>query len=94
MNTLKVTPKDGKDFTISFDKETGLPVRMVAKVVGFQADEFTQETTFSDYKEKAGIQVATKLTSKRNGEKFIEESVTEFTTSDKEPDAKTFAEPD
>ena len=31
---LKVTGPDGKDFTLYFDKESGLPVRMVAKVIG------------------------------------------------------------
>ena len=40
---LKVTGPDGKDFTLYFDKESGLPVRMVAKVVGFMGDEYTQD---------------------------------------------------
>ena len=44
---LKVTGPDGKDFTLSFDKESGLPVKMVAKVIGFQGQENNQETTFS-----------------------------------------------
>ncbi len=44
---IKVTGPDGKDFTIYFDKESGLPVRTVAKVVGFNGEEFTQETTYS-----------------------------------------------
>src|SRR5207253_1404299 len=35
---LKVTGPDGKDFTLSFDKESGRPVKMVAKVVGFQGN--------------------------------------------------------
>src|SRR5262249_10725168 len=40
---LKVTGPDGKDFTIYFDKESGLPVRQVARVVGFNGEEFDQE---------------------------------------------------
>src|SRR5579871_5941414 len=32
---LKVTGPDGKDFTLFFDKDSGLPVQVVAKVVGF-----------------------------------------------------------
>src|SRR5262249_67996 len=66
---LKVTGPDGKDFTISFDKESGLPVKQVAKVVGFQGQEFTMETTYGEYKDFGGIKKATKVQSKRDGEK-------------------------
>ncbi len=31
---VKVTGQDNKDFTIYFDKESGLPVKLVAKVIG------------------------------------------------------------
>jgi hypothetical protein len=89
---LKVTAPDGKDFTLSFDKESGLPVKQVAKVMGFQGMEFTMETTYSDYKDMGGIKKATKILSKRDGEKFQEMEVTEFKVLDKvEPD--TFSEP-
>src|SRR5262249_37878164 len=40
---LAVTGPDGKDFKLYFDKESGLPVKLVAKVVGFGGMEFTQE---------------------------------------------------
>ena len=43
---VKVTGPDGKDFKLFFDKESGLPVKLVATVVGFDGDEFTQETTY------------------------------------------------
>ncbi len=89
---LKVTAADGKDFTLYFDKESGLPVKMVAKVIGFGGEESTQETTFSGYKEFDGIKKATKIDSKRNGEKFIEQEITEFKVMDK-VDPKTFTEP-
>jgi hypothetical protein len=89
---LKITGPDGKDFTLSFDKESGLPVKEVATVMGFQNNEVTQETTFSDYKDFGGIKKATKVVVKRDGEKFQEMEVTEFKVLDKvEPDA--FAEP-
>jgi hypothetical protein len=89
---VKVTGPDGKDFTLYFDKESGLPVRMVAKVVGFANDEYTQDTSFTDYKDFGGIKKATKSQSKRDGEKFIEIEVTDFKVLDKaEPDA--FTEP-
>jgi hypothetical protein len=89
---LKVTGPDGKDFKLYFDKESGLPVKMVAKVVGFMGDEHTQETTYGDYKEMSGIKKATKVNAKRDGEKFIDATVTEFRTLDK-VDPKTFEEP-
>ncbi|MGO9464215.1 MAG: hypothetical protein ACLQIB_13010 [Isosphaeraceae bacterium] len=89
---LKITGPDGKDFTLSFDKESGLPVKQVAKVVGFGGMEFTMETTFSDYKDFGGIKKATKIQAKRDGEKFQDLEVTEFKVLDK-VDPETFAEP-
>jgi hypothetical protein len=89
---LKVTPPDGKDFTLSFDKETGLPVRMVAKVAGFRGGEFTEETTFADYKDMSGIKKATKIENKRDGNPFQKVEVTEFKILDK-VDPKAFAKP-
>lgn len=89
---IKVTPPDGKEFRLYFDKESGLPVKLVAKVVGFMGDEFTQETTFSDYQEMAGIKKATKIQSKRDGEKFQDQQITEFKVL-AQVDPKTFAEP-
>jgi hypothetical protein len=89
---VKATGPDGKEFSLYFDKESSLPVRLVAKVNGFMGDEFTQETTFSDYQEMAGIKKATKLSSKRDGEKFIDQQITDFKVLDP-VDAKLFAEP-
>jgi len=89
---LKVTGPDRKEFTIYFDKESGLPVKQVAKVVGFQGDEFTQETTFGSYKDFDGVKKATKVENKRDGEKFVETQVTEFKLLDKVA-PETFNEP-
>jgi outer membrane lipoprotein-sorting protein len=89
---LKVTGPDGKDFTLSFDKESGLPVKQVAKVIGFQGQENTQETTYADYKDFGGIKKATKLSVKRDGEKFQDLEVTEFKVLDK-VDPDVFTEP-
>jgi hypothetical protein len=89
---LKVTGPDSKDFTLSFDKESGLPVKQVAKVIGFQGQEYTSETTYADYKEFGGIKKATKVVVKRDGEPFQTWEVTEFKVLDKVDDAK-FAEP-
>jgi hypothetical protein len=90
---VKVTPPDGKDFTIHFDKESGLPVKLVADVVGFGGEEFTQETVFSDYKEFDGVKVALKSEAKRDGQTFLDSKVTEFKLLDK-VDPKTFTEPE
>ncbi len=89
---IKVTGTDGKDFKLYFDKESGLPVKLIAKVIGFDQNEFTQETTYSNYKDFDGTKKATKISAKRDGEKFIEQEVTEFKIIDKVP-ADTFAEP-
>jgi hypothetical protein len=90
---VKVTGPDSKEFTLYFDKESGLPVKLVAKVVGFGDDEYTQETTYQDYKEFDGIKKATKADSKRDGQDFIKSEVTEFKVLDK-VDSKTFSEPE
>jgi hypothetical protein len=89
---LKITGPDGKAFTLYFDKESGVPVKEVAKVIGFQGQEYTQETTFADYKDFGGIKKATKVEVKRDGERFQEMEITEFKVLDKvAPD--TFTEP-
>ncbi len=89
---VKVTGPDGKDFKLFFDKESGLPVKMIAQVVGFGGEEYQQETTFVDYKDFDGIKKATKVESKRDGEKFLTFEITEFKALDKVDD-KTFEKP-
>jgi hypothetical protein len=89
---VKVTGPDGKDFTLSFDKESGLPVKLVAKVTGFNGEDFTQESIFTDYKDFGGIKKATKVEGKRDGEPFFKTTLTEFKTLDT-VDPSTFAEP-
>ena len=89
---VKVTGPDSKDFKLFFDKESGLPVKLVATVVGFDGNEFTQETTYENYKDFDGIKKATKVDAKRDGEKFVSTELTEFKVLDKvEPD--TFSQP-
>jgi hypothetical protein len=92
-NVLKVTGPDKKDFTIYFDAGTGLPVRQVANVIGFMGEEFTQDTTYDGYKDFDGIKKATKIDSKRDGEKFVSYEITDFQVL-KNVDASTFKEPD
>jgi hypothetical protein len=89
---VKVTPPDGKEFKLLFDKDSGLPVKFVAKVVGFMGDEFTQETILTDYKDFGGIKKATKIESKRDGEKFMTQEIADFKVLDN-VDPKTFEQP-
>jgi len=89
---LKVTGPDGKDFTLYFDKESGLPVRMVARVAGWMGDEYTQDVTYSDFKDLDGVKRAAKVSMKRDGEDFVEQEITDFKVLEKVP-AETFAEP-
>jgi hypothetical protein len=89
---IKAKGPDGRDFTLYFDQESGLPVKLVARVADFDGNEVTQETTFGNYKDFDGIKKATKAESKRDGHRYLEQEVTEFKVLDKvEPG--TFAEP-
>jgi hypothetical protein len=90
---LKVTGPDGKDFTIYFDKMSGLPVKLVAKVVGFDGQEYNEEQTYENYKDFGGIKKATKLEAKRDGESFLTSEIIEFKVLD-HVDPKTFAAPE
>jgi hypothetical protein len=89
---IKVTGPDGKDFKLYFDKESGLPVRLVAQVIGFGGDEFTEDTTYSNYKDFDGIKKATKVSSKHDGDKFVDVEVSEFKVLDK-VGPETFSQP-
>lgn len=90
---VKATGPDGKDFTLYFDKESGLLVKITADgVLGFGGEEFKQEVLFKDYKDMGGIKKSTKSESLRNGEKFATQEITEFKVLDKVEDS-TFAEP-
>jgi hypothetical protein len=94
---LKITRPDGKDFTLFFDKTSGLPVLLKAKITVVRTrrgtrDDFTMEATYADYKDFGGIKKATTIVWKRDGEKVTESHITEFRVLDK-VDPKTFEEP-
>jgi hypothetical protein len=88
---LKVTGPDGKDFNLFFDKESALPVKLEVRIRS-PGREFTEETTFGDYKDFDGIKKATKIERRRDGEKFLEQEITEFKVLDKLA-PETFAQP-
>jgi hypothetical protein len=89
---LKIIGPDKKDFELYFDKESGLPVKMIATVAGFQGEEYKQESSYGKYKEFDGVKRATKVENKRDGQKFIDIEITDVKILDK-ADPKTFAEP-
>jgi hypothetical protein len=89
---LDVTGPDGKTFKLYYDKASGLPVRQVAKVVGWTGEEYTQEVNYSDYKDFGGLKKPTKLAIKRDGEEFVQSEITEFKVLDTVP-GELFAEP-
>lgn len=91
-DVLKVTGPDGKETTLFFDRDSGLLVKQVAKVIDFTGQEFLQETTYADYKDFGGVKKATRVTATRDGEPFLKEEITEFKTLDR-VDPDTFAEP-
>jgi hypothetical protein len=92
---VKVTGPDDKYFTIYFDKQSGLPVKIVAVLPDPESvgQEFTQETYFSDYKDYSGIKRAKKVDIKRDGKTFIKIELVDVQVLDKVDD-KTFAKPE
>lgn len=90
---LKVTAPDKKTFTISFDNESGLPVKVAADVIGFMGDEAPQEWRFRGYKEMGGLKRATKVEMKRGGMPIIKQELVEFKLLDKE-NPKLFERPE
>jgi hypothetical protein len=90
---VKVTAPEGGTFELCFDPETHLPAKMRATMAGFgDGPEFVLETSYADYKDMSGIKKATKITSKRDGEPFLEETIKEFSVLEK-TEPGTFDEP-
>jgi len=90
---LKVVTKDGREFLVFFDKESGLPV----KTEGPARDQATgkdvvQEVFQSDYKEFDGVKRATKVTVKREGKVFVELEASDYKPAEKLDD-KQFEKP-
>jgi hypothetical protein len=90
---LKVTGPEGKEFKLSFDKESGLPAKLQATVPGFQGAEFNQETIYGDFTDYNGIKRAKRVESKRDGEPFAKLEVIEFKVIEK-VDPGVFAKPE
>jgi hypothetical protein len=89
---LKVTGPDGKEFTLCFDKDSGLPIKQVVKMPDAQGTIYLVEVTFAGYKDFDGIKKATKTEVRRDGKLVQQMEMTEFKVLDK-VDPQTFAEP-
>ncbi len=70
-----------------------MPIRLQAKVFGFQGAEFNQETTYSDFADFHGIKRPKRIETKRNGEPFGKLELIEFKVIEK-IDPKTFDMPE
>ena len=90
---IRATGPEGKDFRIYFDKESGLPVKLLAEVSGAGGGTFPYEATYADYKDFGGIKKATKITIRRDGEPYLEQEISDFKIVDK-LDEKAFLKPD
>lgn len=92
---VSVTGPGDKHFTVYFDKQSGLPVKVVADLPDPESpgQEFTQETYFSSYRDFSGIKRATKVEMKRDGHTFIKIELLDVKVLDK-VDRKTFAKPE
>jgi hypothetical protein len=90
---IEATGPDGKDFKLFFDKVTGLPIKEVARVIGFGGEELTQESLFKEFKAfDGGFKTATKVEIKHDGEKFLNFEASDFKKLDT-VDPKTFSNP-
>jgi hypothetical protein len=75
---IKVTCPDGSDMAISFNKNSGRPVKVAGKIFALDDRELMQETIFGAYKNFGGIHVATRLEIKIDGKPYRKQELTEF----------------
>jgi len=92
---ILVKRKGYRDVSLFFDKKTHLLLKSETRVKdpqGGGATEFTQEAFYDDYKKVGDLQVAHKLTIKRDGKAFLESETTDFKPEEKLDD-RLFAKP-
>ena len=92
---ILVKRKGYRDVSLFFDKQTHLLLKSETRVKdpqGGGATEFTQEAFYDDYKKVGDLQVAHKLTIKRDGKAFLESETTDFKPEEKLDD-RLFAKP-
>lgn len=75
---VKVSNKGHKDFSIYFDKESGLMVKFEYRTRDFMAgQDVNEERFFTDYREVDGVMTAKKILIHRDGKKFLDADVLE-----------------
>ena len=92
---ILVKRKGYRDVSLFFDKKRHLLLKSETRVKDPQGGgdtEFTQEAFYDDYKKVGDLQVAHKLTVKRDGKAFLESETTDFKPEEKLDDG-LFAKP-
>ena len=89
---IKVTGPEGKNFTLYFDKESGLLAKIGRAVLDQTGQEVMEERFLSDYKDFDGLKRPTKVVAERGGVKHLEAEVIEAKSVDK-IDANEFSKP-
>src|SRR5262249_8091781 len=90
---VKVIGREGNEFRLFLDKESGLPLKTEWQVKDPRSGkDISQEVTYADYKEVNGIKRAMKLTVLRDGKLFAEQEISDFKPLEKLDDEK-FAKP-
>jgi hypothetical protein len=90
---LKVTRKGHRPVNLFFDKKTTLLVKMDARVRDeASGKEVWEESMYDGYQAVQGVQVAMKVEIRRDGKKYVEETVTEIQLRQTQDDAH-FAKP-
>jgi hypothetical protein len=89
---VTASSKGRPDLRLYFDKEKGLLLQCRRTVKDPLMGEVSEETSFSDYQEVEGVQVAHTVSVKRGGKPFLEWTITDFQVRAK-LDRKLFAAP-
>lgn len=92
---ILVKRKGYRDVSLFFDKKTHLLLKSETRVKDLQGGgdaELTQEAFYDAYKKVGDLQVAHKLTIKRDGKAFLESEMTEYKPEEKLDDG-LFAKP-
>lgn len=92
---IKVSSKDHRDVTLSFDKETHLLAKVETTVKSSElgGKEVKQEVVLSGYDEVAGVKMPKKYVVTRDGEKYVDSEMTDAAIVDKHA-AGTFGKPE
>lgn len=91
---IKVSSKDHRDVTLSFDKETFLLAKVESTVKSSElGKEVKQEIVLSGYDEVEKVKMPKKYVITRDGDKYVESEMTDVAIVDKH-DEGTFGKPE